>query len=316
MGMTNDFDFFVGRWNVNHRRLLHPLTGSDEWDLFGATTVARTYFGGGISVDEIAMPERQFSGLSLRLFDPHTRNWTVYWVNSRDGRLQPPVRGRWVDGVSRLYGDDTHEGKPVRATYQWSDVTPSSARWEQAFSTDGEQTWETNWIMDFTRTAADPVDEPATHLPKLTGDFDFLAGNWTLRNRRLKEWLTGCDEWVEFEHTAVGRTHFNGVVSIDENTYPTRGHLGLAFRLYDVAAQEWSIYWVDSRDNRLGPPVVGVFRDGVGEFYGDDEHEGTPVRVRFLWTDITAEGAHWEQAFSVDGGQTWETNWVNDLVRR
>ena len=83
-------------------------------------------------------------------------SWSIWWVNSRDGRLQPPVHGRFdAERLGTFYGDDTHDGTPdgtpVRVRYLWSRITPVSARWEQAFSVDGEQTWETNWIMDLTR---------------------------------------------------------------------------------------------------------------------------------------------------------------------
>jgi hypothetical protein len=187
-----DFDFLVGRWDITHHRLLKPLTGSTEWDEFPATTVARTFFDGAVSIDEISAPAREFSGLSLRLFSPQTQEWTVYWVNSTTGKLQPPVHGRWIDGVSRLFGDDEHDGQPVRATYQWSDITDNTARWEQAFSTDGGQTWETNWVMDFVRTSHTPDGPPEDgFLPKLTDGFDFLPGRWSIRNRTLKSRLAG-----------------------------------------------------------------------------------------------------------------------------
>jgi hypothetical protein len=311
-----DFDFLVGRWDITHHRLLKPLTGSTEWDEFPATTVARTFFDGAVSIDEISAPAREFSGLSLRLFAPQTEEWTVYWVNSRYGLLQAPVHGKWVDGVSRLFGDDEHDGQPVRATYQWSDVTDATARWEQAFSTDGGQTWETNWIMNFARTSHTP-DGPREDgfLPKLTDGFDFLPGRWSVRNRTLKSRLTGETEWNEFEASCVAFSHFNGGISIDEHTF-SRGDRGMSVRLYDVAAGEWVIYWVSSRDGLLGRPVRGGFENGVGEFYGDDEHDGRPVRVRFFWNGITEGSAHWEQAFSTDDGQTWETNWHMDLTRQ
>jgi hypothetical protein len=85
------------------------------------------------------------------MLSPETGEWTIYWVNSRTGELQQPVVGRFADGVGTFYGDDVDDGTPVRVRYIWSRITPTSARWEQAFSTDAERTWETNWIMDHTR---------------------------------------------------------------------------------------------------------------------------------------------------------------------
>jgi hypothetical protein len=153
MNGIGDFDFFVGSWDVRHRRLRQWLAGCDDWDEFGSTTTCWSMFDGAANVDEISVPERGFTGLSLRLLDPARGDWTIYWANSRDGRLQPPVTGRFCDGVGRFHGDDVHEGQPVRVRYTWSDVTPASARWEQAYSADGEQTWEVNWIMEFARRA-------------------------------------------------------------------------------------------------------------------------------------------------------------------
>jgi hypothetical protein len=151
MNGIGDFDFLVGSWDVRHRRLRQWLAGCEDWDEFGSTTEGWSLFGGAANVDEISVPERGFTGLSLRLLDPAQGQWTIYWASSRDGRLQPPVTGRFSGGVGVFHGDDVYEGRPVRVRYTWSGITPASARWEQAFSADREQTWEANWIMEFTR---------------------------------------------------------------------------------------------------------------------------------------------------------------------
>ncbi|SCF14814.1 hypothetical protein GA0070607_6131 [Micromonospora coriariae] len=149
-----DFDFFVGTWNVVNRRLRKRLVGSDEWEEFPGMSVAHGFFGGGGHFDEIVFPTKGFAGATIRLFDPATEQWSIYWMNSGRGELeQPPMVGRFVDGVGRLYADDQHEGRPVRCRFIWSEITATSARWEQAFSVDGERTWETNWIMTFTKAA-------------------------------------------------------------------------------------------------------------------------------------------------------------------
>jgi hypothetical protein len=153
MNGARDFDFFAGSWDVEHRRLRQWLAGCDDWDEFGSTAECWPLFDGAANVDELSVPERGFTGLSLRLLDPARGDWTIYWANSRDGRLQPPVTGRFSGGVGVFHGDDVHEGRPVRVRYTWSGITAASARWEQAYSADGEQTWEVNWIMDFTRRA-------------------------------------------------------------------------------------------------------------------------------------------------------------------
>ncbi|MFJ4563561.1 hypothetical protein ACIP4U_07540 [Streptomyces caelestis] len=149
-----DFDFLVGTWDVTNRRLVAPLTGSPEWDEFPGTAVCSgTLFGGAANLDEISFPTKGFNGLTLRLFDPFRAQWSLNWVNSRTGLLQPPVVGRFHDdGHGEFHGDDTHDGTPVLCRFIWSQITSISAHWEQAFSTDGGQSWETNWTMDFRRT--------------------------------------------------------------------------------------------------------------------------------------------------------------------
>jgi hypothetical protein len=110
-------------------------------------------FGGAANVDEVHFPDWSFSGLSVRLLNPATGEWSIYWVNSRTGELAlPPVTGRFSDGVGVFYDKEQYEGHDITVRYKWSDITATTARWEQAFSLDDGQTWETNWIADFTRT--------------------------------------------------------------------------------------------------------------------------------------------------------------------
>ncbi|MFL6145162.1 MAG: hypothetical protein ACJ72N_25275 [Labedaea sp.] len=149
--MTHDFDFLHGDWDVHNRRLTKRLVGSDDWDEFPGSTRCHGFFGGAGNFDEIAFPTKGFSGATIRMFNAETGQWAIYWVNSRRSTLDPGVFGGFVDGVGTFYGDDTDDGTPVRVRYLWSEITPASARWEQAFSVDGEQTWETNWIMALTR---------------------------------------------------------------------------------------------------------------------------------------------------------------------
>ena len=149
----------------------------------------------------------------------------------------------------------------------------------------------------------------------MSNDFDFYVGTWDVHNRRLVKILDACTEWYEFPGRCVARPIFGGAGNLDEIDFPTKGWSGLTLRLFDPDEQLWSIYWVSSRRSVIDPPVIGRFVDGRGEFFADDTFEGRPIRVRYIWSDITADSAHWEQAFSVDGGQTWETNWTIDSTR-
>ena len=147
-------------------------------------------------------------------------------------------------------------------------------------------------------------------------DFDFLLGAWRVQNRRLAERLQGSTQWVEFEATSVARRVLDGLGNTDEfRTDHDGGLVGMSLRFFDPARQLWSIYWADTRRCVLDPPVVGSFAGDIGIFGGADTFAGRPIVVRFIWSGITTSTPRWEQAFSDDGGATWETNWVMEFER-
>ncbi|MEU6552034.1 hypothetical protein ABZ915_17385 [Streptomyces sp. NPDC046915] len=154
MSSPHDFDFFHGEWTVLHRRRTDFLDPDSGWEEFRATSRCWPLFGGAANIDEIDMPHLGSKGLTLRLFDQESRQWSLNWSSSRSGKLFPPVVGRFADGRGEFHGDDTHDGKDVRVRFVWSGTSPAAARWEQAFSVDGGETWVTNWIMEFTRPEA------------------------------------------------------------------------------------------------------------------------------------------------------------------
>ena len=147
-------------------------------------------------------------------------------------------------------------------------------------------------------------------------DFDFWMGSWSCRNRRLRERLAGSDDWDEFESTVVARPILDGLGNEDEfRTDYAGGFVGMSFRFFDPERKRWSIYWADTRrSGELDPPVFGGFSGDTGVFEGDDTFDGRPIRVRFIWSGITTPTPRWEQAFSEDGGETWETNWIMDFT--
>lgn len=163
-----------------------------------------------------------------------------------------------------------------------------------------------------------PMSKPDNGRPEHDGrhDFDFFHGHWHLHNRRLKTWLIGADDWIEFEGQLQCRPILGGLGNVDELTADFgEGIHGLSLRLFNPADRKWSDYWVSKRNGMLNPPVVGGFVNRVGTFYGDDEYEGRPVRVRAIWRQDNTDAVHWQQAFSADRGQTWETNWTMRMRR-
>lgn len=146
-------------------------------------------------------------------------------------------------------------------------------------------------------------------------DFDFLRGAWRVEHRRLKRRGVGADDWDAFAGTSACRPALDGICNVEEHDMPARGLQGLALRSFDIVRRTWAIYWVSSADGLLGEPVFGRFEGGEGRFYGVDLDAGHPVKVAFVWKDITADSAHWSQAFSYDDGRTWETNWEMAFTR-
>ncbi len=148
------FDFLIGSWTVHHRRLKHRLAHSTEWETFSGTCKTWRLMDGQGDVDDnvLHVPSGTYSAVTLRSFDPVTGSWSIWWLDSRHPHeLDPPVAGTFHDGIGTFLGKDTFGGQPIVVRYIWSDITPSSAKWQQAFSDDGGKTWETNWIMEFRR---------------------------------------------------------------------------------------------------------------------------------------------------------------------
>jgi hypothetical protein len=150
-------------------------------------------------------------------------------------------------------------------------------------------------------------------------DFDFLIGNWTVHNRRLRERLKACADWEEFEGTCQARVILGGLGNIDEFTMErASGRVeAITVRLYNPATGEWSIYWASSTGSgRLDVPMVGRFEGSRGEFFSQEVFEGRHIFNRFIWTVSGPDTCRWEQAYSGDGGKTWETNWIMEFVRQ
>jgi hypothetical protein len=152
-----------------------------------------------------------------------------------------------------------------------------------------------------------------------THDFDFLFGKWDMQNRRLAKRLANSHEWIEYPSTAECQPMPGGIGNQDvvrTDFYPN--FVGLTFRIYDPKTRLWALYWIDNRNDyhgKLEAPVIGSFHGSVGVFEGPDDFNGKPIVVRYTWTVLDHDHLHWEQAFSLDGGKTWETNFTNDLER-
>jgi hypothetical protein len=149
-------------------------------------------------------------------------------------------------------------------------------------------------------------------------DFDFELGGWKFRVRRLPNALSGGHQWVELDGTTRTCKLWNGRSQIEQMEVSGGGQSieGMTLRLYNPQSHQWSLYWATSKGGMIGgPPNIGEFKNGVGEFYADDTYEGRYVLIRFVWSRITPTSAHFEQSLSADGGRTWVANWITDQWR-
>ncbi|HEY9004593.1 MAG TPA: hypothetical protein VIM75_00595 [Ohtaekwangia sp.] len=152
-------------------------------------------------------------------------------------------------------------------------------------------------------------------------DFDFLAGKWTMDNKRLKTRLNNCTEWVEYKSSDENfGPVLNGIANIDifktsYNQVSDKPYEGLTLRLFNPQTKLWSLYWVDSNLGVLDPPVVGSFEGPIGTFYCKDTFQGKPILVMFKWDKTDPQNPVWSQAFSPDNGRTWEMNLTNTSHR-
>jgi hypothetical protein len=149
----HDFDFEIGTWKTHVSRLLHPLTGSTTWVEYDGTTVVRKVWNGRANLVELEAdsPVGHFEGLTLRLYNPQSYQWSLNFANSKGGSLSQPTIGEFKNGRGEFFDQETLDGRAILVRFVISDITPNSCRFEQAFSDDGGKTWETNWVATDTR---------------------------------------------------------------------------------------------------------------------------------------------------------------------
>lgn len=323
----HDFDFEIGTWKTQVKRLLQPLSGSDKWTEYDGTTVVKKVWNGKANLVELVMdgPAGHFEGLSLRLYNPETRQWSLNFSNIKSGTLSAPTIGEFKNGRGEFYNQETLNGRSIFVRFFITKVSEDQIRFEQSFSDDGGRTWELNWIATDTRVK--DVQETQTDLSdlsKLTAKerdgqnaFDWEFGDWNLKVKRLKDPLTGSTTWSELSGTVSQRRIWNGKANLAE-VIAAGGSTQLEFlalRLYNPQTSQWALYFASSSDGALSVPMFGEFKNGVGEFYDQEMFKGRAILVRFTFPASTSRSGSSEQAFSNDGGKTWETNWINTYTK-
>jgi hypothetical protein len=152
----HDFDFEVGHWNIHLKRLKDRLAGSTTWVEFDGKSVTRKVWDGRSQIEEFETDSSaggHIEGLTLRLYNPQTHQWSLYWANSKNGTMDPPQVGQFRNGRGEFFGHDTLNGKAILIRFIWSNTTTDTPHFEQSFSADGGKTWEVNWITDQKRVS-------------------------------------------------------------------------------------------------------------------------------------------------------------------
>ena len=157
-----DFDFEIGTWNTHLRRLERPLSGSESWVEYQGTSVVSKVWDGRANLVELDVegPSGRIEGLSLRLYNPQSRQWSLNFASARGGTMTPPVIGEFKNGRGEFYGQEIFNGRAIFVRFVITVLTPDTARFEQSFSDDGGKTWETNWIAIDTRVKDGRGTEP------------------------------------------------------------------------------------------------------------------------------------------------------------
>ncbi len=317
----HDWDTFFGSWKMRLRKRLQPLSGSDDWVQFESHDTTRKLWGGRANLDELEAdgPNGHIEGLTLRLYNPHSHQWSIYWANSADPAPENPLIGEFKNGRGEFYDQEMFNGRSIFVRFLWTNVSETSGDFEQSFSDDGGRTWEPNWVTTMEREPAGRANVPPNpdhHDGQ--HDFDFEFGCWKVHLQRLAQPLSGSEQWLEYDGTIVVSNLWNGRANVAEfeAKHDRAGIEGLSLRLFDPHTHQWSMWWANAMEGRLDSlPVVGRFENGRGEFYAFEQYSGRWVMVRFLFSGTRTNFVHGEQAYSIDGGRTWEANWIEDLTR-
>jgi hypothetical protein len=310
----HDFDFNIGTWKTHIRRLQHPLTGSSTWVELDGIVSVRKVWNGRANLEEI--DAGSFRGLTLRLYDPKSQQWNLSWANAASAAFTQPNYGEFKDGRGEFYDQETFGGRAILVRQIYSGIKADAYHFEQAFSADHGRTWEANFIADLTRLDAEPKAQ-AVSAEDRNRDFDFNFGHWKTHVSRLKDPLSGSKTWVEYDGVSDVAPVWNGRASIFELRVegPAGRIEGMGLRLFNPETNEWTLNWANAADPHLGVPTVGGFKDGRGEFLDQETYGGRAILVRNTFSNVTPDASRFEQAFSADGGKTWETNWIMTFAR-
>ena len=324
----HDFDFNIGVWHTHIRRIPDPFSDPGTSVELNGTVTVRKVWGGRAQMEEIEAdgPKGHWEGLTTFLYNPQSHQWNQAFIDSKEAVGSAPLIGSFHDGRGELFSEDTFKGKTILLRGVWSDIKPNSHHFEESYSNDGGGTWHAAFIADLTREKEAPPSDVAAGAIEISSSpesddpqhgFDFDIGTWKTHSSRLVAPLTGSTKWVELDGISIVKKVWGGRANLAE--YKAEGPAGMvelmALRWFNPTTKEWNINFATPGVGTLGVPGVGEFKDGRCTFYDYELIGGRSVLVRFSIWKIARDTAQSEQAFSDDGGKTWEVNWINKYTR-
>jgi hypothetical protein len=310
---SHDFDFNLGVWHTQIER----IHNGETTEMAGTVTV-RPVWGGRAQIEEIEVdgPKGHWEGMTLFTYNPAAHQWNQTFLSSAGGSYANPLVGSFANGRGELFAEDVVGGKAALVRGVWSEITADAHRYEESYSSDGGATWVPDFRAKLTRQAL-AADPPTVAAHDVSHDFDFDLGAWHTKSSRLLHPLTGAKDWVDYDGETIVRPILDGRANLAEyRADGSAGHIELlALRTYDPDHQQWTINFSHPDSGTFGIPAVGTFSNHRVDFYDQETIGGRAVLVRFSMWPIDADHAQSEQAFSSDGGTTWEVNWINRYTR-
>ncbi|HVR45649.1 MAG TPA: hypothetical protein VMT95_03265 [Candidatus Binatia bacterium] len=305
----HDFDFLLGSWRTHI-----AYWNRSNWVHITGTVVNRNLWDGNGDIEEILSPSLQ--GMTMRLYDARSHEWSLYWANRRDGTVGAPMVGHFAGGVGDFYNQETDHGHTVFLHQRYVTSPSNGYHFEQSESSDGGQSWKPNFVADLTRLSSDasePASAPIPAFPVAQHGFDWQFGSWNIHMSRRLRPLAGSTARIELNGTVVLHKIWSGAANyamIDAHA-PTRRYEFLALRMYLPQSKQWTLSFASKGDGALSDPMYGGFTNGQGDFYGMERVDGKMVLGRFRFFPSAARTAHDDEAVSDDGGKTWVNEWLN-----
>jgi len=292
---------------------MHPLSGSNDWaDMDGITVVKKVWNGrANLAEYKAEGAAGHVELLSLRWYNPAAHQWNLDFATPNVGVLGVPGTGEFRYGRGDFYDQEEINGRFVLVRFSIWPTGPDKARSEQAFSADGGETWEVNWVNTYERlsnnTEINWGREASTSDPH-QHDFDFNPGIWHTEITRTGDPFTAPDQTMAMHGTVTVRRIWGGRAQLEEiEADGPKGHWeGLTLFLYNPKSHQWSQSFINSSMGTLDLPLVGDFKQGRGELYSEDTFKGRSILVRGVWSDIEQNGHRYNESYSDDGGKTWK----------